>query len=120
MFGLHFCVLTTHENVPSAINRNFVAKSRSGVVELQTKLHNLIKGSLSIEAYVQAIQTIGDELQTCGNPMIENDLTLVLLRRLEPQYNAFYASTSPLLENLTFDDVAANLNTFDVHYLDNS
>ena len=84
-------------------------------MELQTKLHNLIKGSLSIEAYVQAIRTIGDELQTCGNPMTENDLTLALLRGLGPQYNAFYASTSQLLYNLTFDDVAANLNTFDLH-----
>ena len=69
-----------------AINRNFVAKSRSRVMELQTKLHNLIKGSLSIEAYVQAIRTIGDELQTCGNPMTENDPTLSLLRGLGPQY----------------------------------
>ena len=42
--------------------------------------------------------------------MIENDLTLALIRGL-----AFYASTSKLLENLTFDDVAANVNTFDLH-----
>ena len=47
--------------------------------------------------------------------MTENDLTLALLRELRPQYNTFYASTSQLLENLTFDDVAANLNTFDLH-----
>ena len=45
-----------------SINRNFAAKLRSRVMELQTKLHNLIKGSLSIEANVQAIRTIGDEL----------------------------------------------------------
>ena len=52
-----------------AINRNFAAKSRSRVMELQKKLHNLINGSLSLEAYVQAIRTIGYELQTCGNSM---------------------------------------------------
>ena len=98
-----------------AINRNFAAKSRSRVMELQTKLHNPRKGSLSTETYVQAVRTIGYELQTCGNPMTENDLTLALLRGLGPQYNAFFASTSQLLENLTFDDVAANLNTFDLH-----
>ena len=47
--------------------------------------------------------------------MPENDLTLALLRGLGQQYNALYASTSQLLENVTFDDVSANLNTFDVH-----
>ena len=50
-----------------------------------------------------------------GNPMLENDLTLALLIGLGSQYDAFYASTSQLLENVTFDDVAANLNTFDMH-----
>ena len=98
-----------------AINRNFAANSRSRVMELQTKLHNLIKGSLSIDAYVQAIGTIEGELQTCGNPMKQNDLTLALLIGLGSQYNTFYASTSQLVENLTFNDVAANLNTFDLH-----
>ena len=103
------------KEVSMAINTNFAAKSRSRVMELQTKLHNLIKGSLSVEVYVQAIRAIGDELQTCGNPMTKNSLTLALLRGLGPQYKAFYASTSQLLENLTFDDVTANLNIFYLH-----
>ena len=46
---------STAEEAWMAANRNFSAKSRSRVMELQTKFHNLRKGSLSIEAYVQAI-----------------------------------------------------------------
>ena len=59
-----FVAKSTTKKAWMAINRKFSAKSRSRVMELQTKLHNLIKGSLSIETYVQAIRTIGDELQT--------------------------------------------------------
>lgn len=98
-----------------AINRNFTGRSRSRVMELQTNLHNLRKGTMSVETYVQSIRTLGDELRTCGSPMEPNDLTLALLRGLGPQYNAFYASTNQFLETLTFDDVVANLNTYDLH-----
>ena len=49
--------------------------------------------------------------------MIEEDLTFSLLRGLPPPYNAFYASTSPLLDSLTFDDVVSNLRTYESHLL---
>ena len=44
-----------------------------------------------------------------------HDLSFALLRGLDQQYNAFYASTSHLLHTLTFDDIVANLITFDSH-----
>ena len=44
-----------------------------------------------------------------------HDLSFALLRGLDQQYNAFYASTSQLLHTLTFDDVVENLVTFDSH-----
>ena len=49
--------------------------------------------------------------------MTEEDLTFSLLRGLPPPYNAFYASTSPLLDSLTFDDVVTNLCTYESHLL---
>ena len=49
--------------------------------------------------------------------MTEEDLTFSLLRGLPPPYNAFYASTSPLLDSLTFDDVVSNLRTYESHLL---
>ena len=49
--------------------------------------------------------------------MTEEDLTFSLLRGLPPPYNAFYASTSSLLDSLTFDDVVSNLQTYESHLL---
>ena len=98
-----------------AIIRNFAGKSQSRIMELQTKLHNLRKNSMSVEAYVQSVRTLGDELRANGSNINMHDLSFALLRGFDQQYNAFYASTSQLLHTLTFDDVVANLITFDSH-----
>ena len=45
----------------------------------------------------------------------EHDLTFTPLRGLGPTYNPFYASISPLLDSLTFDDVVCNLKTYESH-----
>ena len=98
-----------------AIIKNFAGKSQSRIMELQTKLHNLRKNSMTVEAYVQMVRTLGDELRANGSNVSSNDLSFALLRGLDQQYNAFYASTSQLLHTLTFDDIVANLVTFDSH-----
>ena len=98
-----------------AIIRNFSGKSQSRIMELQTKLHNLRKNSMIVEAYVQMVRTLGDELRANGSNINTHDLSFALLRGLDQQYNAFYASTSQLLHTLAFDDIVANLVTFDSH-----
>ena len=84
-------------------------------MELQTKLHNLRENAMTVDTYVQTVRTLGDELKANGSNISTNDLSFSLLRGLDHQYNAFYASTSQLLHTLTFDDVVANLVTFDSH-----
>ena len=92
-----------------AINRNFAGKSKSRIMELQTRLHNLQKDTMMVDDYVQLVRSLGDELRVSGSMMNEHDLTFALLRGLGSTYNPFYASTSPLLVSPTFDDVACNL-----------
>ena len=70
---------------------------------------------MTVEAYVQMVKTLGDELRANGSNISTHDLSFALLRGLDQQYNAFYASTSQLLHTLTFDDIVANLVTFDSH-----
>ena len=84
----------TAEEAWDAITRNFAGKSQSRIMELQKKLHNLHKNSMSVEAYVQIVQTLGDELCANGSNINMHDLSFALLRGLDQQYNAFYASTS--------------------------
>ena len=45
-----------------AINRNFSGKSKSRIMELQTRLHNLRKDTMSVDDYVQLVRSLGDEL----------------------------------------------------------
>ena len=98
-----------------AINRNFSGKSKSRIMELQTRLHNLRKDTMTVDDYVQLVRSLGDELWVSGSMMNEHDLTFALLRGLGSTYNPFFASTSPLLDSLTFDDVACNLKTYESH-----
>ena len=80
-----------------AINKQFTARTRSCVMEIQTRLHNYWKGNQPLDTYIHTIRNLGDEIRSCGGKMTEEDLTFSLLRGLPPPYNAFYASTSPLL-----------------------
>ena len=105
----------TAKDAWDAIIRNFGGKSQARIMELQTKLHNLRKSSMKVETYVQTVRTLGDELKANGSNINMHDLSFALLRGLDQQYNAFYASTSQLLHTLTFDDVVANLVTFNSH-----
>lgn len=70
---------------------------------------------MTVETYVQTVRTLGDKLKANGSNIGAHDLTFALLQGLDQPYNAFYASTSQLLHTLTFDDVMANLVTFDSH-----
>ena len=98
-----------------AIIQKISRKSQLRIMELQTKLHNLRKSSMTVETYVQIVRTLGDELRANGSNINMHDLSFALLRGLDQQYNAFYASTSQLLHTLTFNDFLANLVTFDSH-----
>ena len=100
-----------------AINKQYAARTRSRVMEIQTRLHNFRKGNQPRDTYIQTIQNLGDEIQSCVGKMAEEDLTFALIQGLPPPYNAFYANTSPLLDSLTFDDVVSNLCTYESHLL---
>ena len=106
---------TTAKEAWEAINRNFASKSKSRMMELQTRLHNLQKDTMLVDDYVQLIRSLGDELRVSGSMMNDHDLTFALLRGLGSTYNLFYASTNPLLDSFTFDDVACNLKTYESH-----
>ena len=89
-----------------AIKRSFAGNSKSRLMELKTHLHNLQKDTMTVDAYVQLVHSLGDELRVSGSMINEHDLTFALLRGLGSTYYPFYASISPLLDSLTFDDVA--------------
>ena len=80
-----------------AIIQNFSRKLQSRIMEFQTKLHNLRKSSMMVDTYVQTVRYIGDKLRANGSNINMHDLSFALLRGLDQQYNAFYASTSQLL-----------------------
>lgn len=61
------------------------------------------------------MRSIGDDLNVSGFTIQDRDLTFSLLRGLGQSYNAFYASMSSQLENLTFEDVVVSLRSYESH-----
>ena len=49
----------TAKDAWNAIIWNFAGKSQARIMELQTKLHNVRKSSMTIDTYVQAVRTLG-------------------------------------------------------------
>ena len=68
-----------------------------------------------MDDYVQLVHSLEDELRVSRSMIDEHDLTFALLRGLGLTYNPFYASTNPILDSLTFDDVVCNLKTYESH-----
>ena len=84
-------------------------------MELLSNRHSQNKGNQSLEIYIQNIHSIGEELSVIGCKIEENNLTYTLIIGLGSQYNPFYASVNPQLNNLTFDDVVNNLKPYVSH-----
>ena len=67
-----------------AINNQFAARTRSRVMEIQTRLHNYRKGNQPLDTYIHTSRNLGDEIWSYGGKMTEEDLTFSLLRGLQP------------------------------------
>ena len=85
-------IVVGKENAKEAwetIIQNFAGKSQSRIMELQTRLHNLRKSSMTMETYVQTVRILEDELRANVSNINMHDLSFALLRGLDQQYNAF-------------------------------
>ena len=51
------------------INKQFAARTRSCVMEIQTRTHNYRKGNQPLDTYIHTIQNFGDEIRSCGGKM---------------------------------------------------
>lgn len=72
------CMKTSKE-VWEAIKKNYSSKSKSQIMKLHNKLHNIIKCVLSMDEYIKKIHTINKELTTAGQVMDKFVFTFTFL-----------------------------------------
>ena len=82
-------------------------------MHLHNRLHNTKKGTRSVTDFVQDIQRTCDELAVAGHLVQESVSVYALLRGLGSTYSTFCAGISSNLSNLCFDDVVAEINSYE-------
>ena len=97
----------------SALMKHCSSTNPSRIMHLHKRLHNTQKGTRSIAEFVQDIQRTCDELAAVGYPVQESVSTYALLCGLGSAYSAFSAGISSNLINLGFDDVVAQINSYE-------
>ena len=66
-----------------------------------------------MDAYVQGIQVLSDELSASGHKVDDSTMILVLTRGLGPMYSPLILSVNANINNLTFEGVIAQLHTYE-------
>ena len=82
-------------------------------MHLHNRLYNTQKGSRSVAEFVQEILRTCDELAAAGHPVQETISIYAILRGLGTSYSAFCAGISSNLTYLCFEDVIAQVNSYD-------
>ena len=96
-----------------ALLKHCSSTNPSLIMHLHNRLHNTSKGTRSIADFVQDIKRTCDELAATSHLVQETVSIYALLRGLGSWYSAFFAGISLDLSNLCFDDVIAQINSYD-------
>lgn len=72
-----------------AVECKLSSLSPTNILHLKNRLQTMMKGSSSIQDYLQQVKTIIDTLITVSLPVDDEDIILYMLNGLPPTFNAF-------------------------------
>ena len=71
------------------LENRFSSVSRSHIMNLKSELHNLKKGSESVDVYLQKIKVVRDKLLAVGVIVDDEELLHIAIKGLLKEFNAF-------------------------------
>ncbi|PNX72371.1 hypothetical protein L195_g028261, partial [Trifolium pratense] len=89
----------------TTLHNHFLDQSLAKELDLKLKLHNLQKGSLSIETYCKHFKEIFDSLDAISQPISDREQVMYVLKGLPPTYDSVVTFASNLRPAPTFHDV---------------
>ena len=92
------------------LENKFSSFSRSHVMNLKGELHNVKKGSNSVDTYLQKIKVISDKLMAVGIFLDDEELLHVAIEGLPREFSAFKSTIRTRSTKLSFDELATMLN----------
>nr|POE48953.1 hypothetical protein CFP56_49417 [Quercus suber] len=98
------------QEVWKVLENSFSSISRSHVMNLKGELHNVRKGSDSVDTYLQKIKVIMDKLMAVGVILDDEELLHVAIKGLPKEFSAFRSVIRTRSTKLSFDELATLLN----------
>ena len=92
------------------LENRFSSFSRSHVMNLKGELHNVKKGSNSVDTYLQKIKVISDKLMAVGIFLDDEELLHVTIKGLPKEFSAFRSAIRTRSTKLSFNELATMLN----------
>ena len=92
------------------LENRFSLVSRSHIMNLKSKLHNLKKGSDTVDVYFQKIKVVRDKLLAVGVIVNDEELLHIAIKGLPKEYNAFKSAIRTRNTQLGFDELSTMLN----------
>ena len=92
------------------LENRFSSISRSHIMNLKSELHNLKKGSESVDVYLQKIKVVRDKLLAVGVIVDDEELLHIAIKGLLKEFNAFRSAIRTRSTQLSFDELSTLLN----------
>ena len=101
---------TSAMEVWKVLENRFSSISRSHVMNLKGELHNLRKGTDSVDTYLRKIKVVRDKLLAVGVLLDDEELLHITLKGLPKDYNAFRSAIRTRSTPLSFDELSTMLH----------
>ena len=92
------------------LENHFSSISWSYIMNLKGELHNIQKGSDSIDTYQQKIKVLRDKLTVVGVILDDEELLHISIKGLPKEFNAFRSEICTRSTQLSFDELTTMLN----------
>ena len=92
------------------LKTSFPQFSRSHILNLKSELHNLKKGSDTVDVHLQKIKVVRDKLLTVGVIVDDEELLYIAIKGLPKEYNAFSSAIRTRSTQFGFDELSTMLN----------
>ena len=92
------------------LENRFSSVLRSHIMNLKSELHNLKKGSESVDVYLQKIKVVKDKLLAVGVIVDDEELLHIAIKGLPKEFNVFRSAIRTRSTQLSFDELSTLLN----------
>ncbi|KAL5722651.1 hypothetical protein ACHQM5_006144 [Ranunculus cassubicifolius] len=110
--------LNTSRDVWVALERHYSSKSKSRILHLRRELHNLKKGSKTMQQYFLQAKQIADNLAASGNKLSDVDLQYTILTGLDSSYDSVVTSLTANISDMSLEEFYSHLLSFEMRLED--